>query len=225
MAEDTNLTDKPNDKRFARLGAVIMGLGALLILLALQSTWVVVGTIDERTGGTVVDIEGSTWVSELTALSLVLLAGMVAGLVLRSTGRRVVGTLCSVCAGAALYWPLKTLIVEPDRSRIESVLQYAADTTSGTGGSAPLGEIGGVDVSAFGPILATIGALLAIAGAVTLASKPGGDAATASKYETTSKRKEKVSQDLAEDPESGRVMWDALDADIDPTDMPPTTRG
>ena len=40
------------------------------------------------------------------------------------------------------------------------------------------------------------------------------------KYEQETVRREKIRDDLESQPDSGRVMWDALDADIDPTEDP-----
>ena len=53
-----------------------------------------------------------------------------------------------------------------------------------------------------------------------LARNPGVDKAKASsKYETPAARQAKLEEDLETSSDSGRVMWDALDSDIDPTDM------
>ena len=52
-----------------------------------------------------------------------------------------------------------------------------------------------------------------------MALRPGEDTATKNKYEKASQRREKIEQDLQDEPESGRVLWDAIDADIDPTDQ------
>jgi len=38
------------------------------------------------------------------------------------------------------------------------------------------------------------------------------------KYEKDAVRRDRIHEDLDAQPDSGRVMWDALDADIDPTD-------
>ena len=48
--------------------------------------------------------------------------------------------------------------------------------------------------------------------------RPGTDLVAANKYERKAAREDKIERDLAESPDSGRVLWDALDADIDPSD-------
>ena len=76
------------------------------------------------------------------------------------------------------------------------------------------------EVHAWGPILALVGAAMALFGAVMLARNPGEDKVKASsKYETPAARQAKLEEDLETSSDSGRVMWDALDSDIDPTDM------
>nr|WP_237559103.1 Trp biosynthesis-associated membrane protein [Corynebacterium renale] len=49
---------------------------------------------------------------------------------------------------------------------------------------------------------------------------PGVDA-VGTKYERATTRKEKALDDLQREPDSGRTLWDALDADIDPTEQYP----
>ena len=48
--------------------------------------------------------------------------------------------------------------------------------------------------------------------------RPGTDSPRQNKYEKETVRRERVREDLEEDPHSGRVLWDAISADIDPTD-------
>ena len=61
-------------------------------------------------------------------------------------------------------------------------------------------------------------AVLGLAGGVLLIARPGEDSPRQNKYEKETVRREKVREDLEEDPQSGRVLWDAISADIDPTD-------
>ena len=53
--------------------------------------------------------------------------------------------------------------------------------------------------------------------------RPGGTGAKrrSGAYETPEVRRERVRDDLSREPESGRVLWDALDAGVDPTDPDP----
>ena len=71
-----------------------------------------------------------------------------------------------------------------------------------------------------GPSISVLGSVLGLIGGALLALRPGGDAPRQHKYETEAVRMDNVRADLEEDPSSGRVLWDALSADIDPTQDP-----
>ena len=66
--------------------------------------------------------------------------------------------------------------------------------------------------------MALAAAVLGLAGGALLVARPGEDSPRQNKYEKETVRREKVREDLEEDPQSGRVLWDAISADIDPTD-------
>lgn len=65
--------------------------------------------------------------------------------------------------------------------------------------------------------LAIIGCALALFGGLVLAMNPGKDSAKKNRYERKQERSQKIRKDLEDAPDSGRVLWDAIDADIDPT--------
>ena len=51
-----------------------------------------------------------------------------------------------------------------------------------------------------------------------LAAYPGVDGPKRTQYERKQRRTAHIAAELAAEPDSGRVLWDAIDADIDPTD-------
>ena len=217
-----------SSKRLARVGALLMGAGALVLWLASRATWMTVEYGDDRTGSGAVDVNGATWSTEVTAVVLLLLAATVAALALRRWGRRIVGAVGAVAALAVVVPPVSLLAGTPDPERAKALLTYGGEemTIGSTTGQAAIPEwasISSIDVAALGPVAGVIGALLACAGGLLLAFRPGGDAATVNKYEKASQRREKIEQDLEAEPDSGRVLWDAIDADLDPTD-PRTAR-
>lgn len=211
------------EKRHARIGALLMGVGALVLWLASRVTWMTVHYEDDRTGNGAVDVNGATWSTEVTAVVLLLLAATVAGLALRRWGRRLVGAVGAVAAVAVTLPPLGLLIGTPDPERAKALLTLGGEETTigSTVGEAAIPEwavISSIDVAAIGPVAAVVGALTAAAGGLILAFRPGHDAVTVNKYEKASQRREKIGRDLEAEPDSGRVLWDAIDADLDPTD-------
>ena len=104
---------------------------------------------------------------------------------------------------------------------MHTLLTAGADRTQ-QASSAPAiaewAEITSVATQPLGPVLTLIAALLGVAGGLVLLVRPGTDSPRQNKYEKETVRRERVRADLEEDPNSGRVLWDAISADIDPTD-------
>ena len=205
-----------------RLGPLLIAVGAIVLWLSSRATWVVAASEDDKTGSAANDIIGSAWSLEIMALTLVLVAGAVAGLALRRIGRRVVGIICALAAAASAWTPVSLLTAGADVERAQKILQGASANKNAVD-SAQISQwatVVSTEVHAWGPILALAGAAIALFGAVMLARNPGEDKVKASsKYETPAARQAKLEEDLETSSDSGRVMWDALDSDIDPTDM------
>ncbi|MGV0350707.1 TIGR02234 family membrane protein [Corynebacterium guaraldiae] len=206
-----------------RIGPLLMFVGAILLWLSSRMTWVKAAVEDDKAGSSVAELSGSLWSLELIALSVVVLAGSVAAFALRRTGRRIVSGLTALAAAAAGWRPVALLTVGPEAERAEELLQGGTNDTSVESTTiSDWATVLSVDASTAGPVLALVGAALALFGAVMVASNPGGDKPRSAKYETPAVRQERLQEDLETSQDSGRVMWDALDADIDPTD-PRTT--
>ena len=205
-----------------RLGPLLIAVGAIVLWLSSRATWVVAASEDDKTGSAANDIIGSAWSLEIMALTLVLVAGAVAGLALRRIGRRVVGIICALAAAASAWTPVSLLTAGADVERAQKILQGASANKNAVD-SAQISQwatVVSTEVHSWGPILALVGAAIALFGAVMLARNPGEDKVKASsKYETPAARQAKLEEDLETSSDSGRVMWDALDSDIDPTDM------
>ena len=205
-----------------RLGPLLIAVGAIVLWLSSRATWVVAASEDDKTGSAANDIIGSAWSLEIMALTLVLVAGAVAGMALRRIGRRVVGIICALAAAASAWTPVSLLTAGADVERAQKILQGASANKNAVD-SAQISQwatVVSTEVHSWGPILALVGAAIALFGAVMLARNPGEDKVKASsKYETPAARQAKLEEDLETSSDSGRVMWDALDSDIDPTDM------
>ncbi|KQB85276.1 TIGR02234 family membrane protein [Corynebacterium oculi] len=213
-------------RRPGRVAALGLLVAAGLNWAASRMTWLDVEAFDDKSGAVSASLTGATWATELTAVALLLAAGCVAGLALRRLGRRVVGTVCAL-AGAGIAWiPVRTLNQEIDTQRVHSLLSSSveggAQTATGTqAGSVTLSEwaeISSVTLHYAGPGLSVAGAAIALVCGIILALRPGQDAATMNRYERKQSRQQRLRDDLNNAPDSGRVMWDALDADIDPTE-------
>lgn len=216
-----NTSDTSNDKKMARSGAVLLLVGGALLWLASRMTWVEVAVFDDKSGSSVIELVGSTWSTETTALALLMLAAGLAGFVLRRWGRRIVGVIAAVAAVGASWSPLTVMMGVLDVQRAHQLLTSgaASQRASQPVSISSWAEVTSMDAWLAGPAVALLGCSVALVGGVLLAMKPGTDGAKLNRYERKKQREERLAEDLADSPDSGRVMWDALDADIDPTEV------
>lgn len=210
----------PSDRRIGRAGALLLAVAALVLWLGSRMTWLTVGVDDELSGPASYDLVGGVWSTETTAVALVLTVAAVAGLALRRWGRRITGVIATLSAIGVSITPLLTLTGEPDYERAHNLLttgalsQRANDPVS----VASWAQVTEISLHPAGPAVVLFAAAVAIFGGVLLATNPGTDGPKLNKYERLAKRREKLEDDLKTSPDSGRVIWDALDDDIDPTD-------
>ncbi|WIM66925.1 TIGR02234 family membrane protein [Corynebacterium breve] len=208
------------DKKYSRIGALLLGIGALIMWAGSSVKWMGVDYFDDKSGDGYVAVSGGSWSTEVVAVILLLLAGMIAGFVVRRWGRRVIGAVSAIAAAGAAISPIMLLVTTPDEERVKSLLTAGATSQRANDPVtiAEWAEITNVQVASLGPLVTVLGAVVAIIGGVVMALRPGTDSANLNKYETAATRRKKIADDLESSPDSGRVMWDALDADIDPTD-------
>ena len=204
-----------------RIGPFLFAVAAIVLWLS-RATWVTAQVEDELSGAKTLPLNGSFWSLELMGLTLLLLAGAIAGLALRRVGRRIVGVIVALAGAAAAWGPLQLITGGADPIRAQELLQ-ASDANQNTVDNVSISawaQVVSVDVSYAGPIAAVVAGAAAVFGGVLLAMQPGVDKPRSHKYKTSAAREAALAEDLQNSPDSGRVMWDALDADIDPTDLP-----
>ena len=212
-----------NDRKTSFIAGLLLMLGALLLWFASRMTWLTVEAFDDKAGASTIDLSGAAWSTEATAIALLLLVAAVAAFALRKVGRRVVGAISALAAVGASWTPLMLLTNGADPQRAHQLLTSgaASQQASNPVSISSWAEITNIAVSNAGPMVAMLGSAIALVGGVLLAMKPGSDGAKLNKYERKAQREEKLAEDLRATPDSGRVLWDALDADIDPTDLDP----
>ncbi|MBI9000802.1 TIGR02234 family membrane protein [Corynebacterium sp. CCM 9185] len=210
-----------NTARWSRSAALIVGAGAVSLWLSSRLVWVTVSAFDDKSGDAVRELPGAVWASEVTVIALVLLAGTLGAFALRGAVRRGIGALTALAAVGASWAPLSLLAGSPDPERARMLLTSGAATQRA---NSPVtlsdwATVTGLDVHITGPVVAFVGCALALVGGVLLVLRPGAAAQQASsRYVTPGARQARLEEDLEQSPDSGRVLWDALDADIDPTD-------
>lgn len=206
-------------RRFAPL---LIALGAALAWWGSTMVWVRAEVIDDMSGPATKEISGSGWALELMALLIVLVAGAGATLALRRRGRQVVGAIVALAAAGAAFRPVVLLSAGADPQVAQRLLQAAAhdSTAVGVDSIASWAAVSTTETLVLGPLLVLLGAALAFIAGVIVVMRPGQDRVSSTKYASVAQRRQRLGEELDQDPDSGRVMWDALDSDIDPTDLP-----
>lgn len=202
-----------------KIGTALLGVAALVIWLATRMTWLTVSVYDDKSGDATHNLVGAVWSTEMTAVALLLVASAVATLVLRRMGRRVVAVVAALAAAAASWKPVELLLYGANPQRVKDIL------TTGTASqqqNKPISvtswaEITDITVAKLALLVTILGCIMGLFGALLILMKPGEDGPRKNTYEVKKAREERLHEDLSEDPDSPRLMWDAMDADIDPT--------
>lgn len=207
------------------LSALMIGAGALVVWISSRMNWITIEAFDDKSGNTTQSLVGATWSTEIMALALALLAAFAAALVLKRIGRRVIGVVAALLAIGASLSPLNLLTQDPDAERARTLLTSGVASQKANSGTllSDWSEITSITSHPLAAVVAMVGCALALVGGILLAMRPGVDTPRANQYERRQARAERIHADLEESPESGRVMWDALDEDIDFTDKPDST--
>lgn len=185
-----------------------------------QMTWLTASVVDDKTGESTEQIIGRVWDAAGTPLALAMLAAMILSFALAPMARRVLGGISAALAATAGFAAVMLLGGDPDLDRAQQLLTTGAATQKSTDPVqiSDWATVVDASVHTFPVVLALVAAACGVVGGVLLAMKPGEARQGHSRYETPEARREGVLEDLNEEPGSGRVLWDALDAGVDPTD-------
>lgn len=198
-------------------------LGAIGLWLSSRFTWLTVHSFDDKAGDEVTGLVGAAWAPELAPIGLAILAGVFATLILGRWGRRIVGVVIALLAVGASWTPMRLLSAGKDNLDKQRVLDLLTSGAATQRANAPVtisdwAQIDTVDIHYWAPIVALVACAIALFGGVLLIRQPGKAHRKSSAYETPEVRRQRLKEDLQAEPESGRVLWDALDAGVDFTD-------
>ncbi|GAB2906132.1 Trp biosynthesis-associated membrane protein [Nonomuraea fastidiosa] len=189
-----------SDKRELSIWVVATALGCLLVLLAAGREWVRV--LQDGAAGVTTGPTGGDLSPALTPVALAGLAGVVAVLATRGTGRRVVGAVLALCGAgvAAATWA-------------------AIDGGNVTGWLSERNVLHGAsgvpwEAAPLWPAVAAAGALLMLAGGITAIVRGGRWAGMSARYDRAKGPDGEAKAQVSDD----RALWDALDRGDDPTE-------
>ncbi|MYR05274.1 TIGR02234 family membrane protein [Gordonia sp. SID5947] len=225
-------------RRRQMLAAILLALAALAFWSASRLVWCRVLAADGLAPARDFDVKGSDWSPWLTPLALVLLAAVLAAFSVRGWGLRVIAIL--VAAGGVLAAiPAISLMTGGADS------DYASDAADLPGRF----QVLLITTNSWAAVVALAGTVCAVLAGVLLLRVAGG-AGMSSKYKTPGARREELERQIFAEheraagaaatgdtgsgdaaptderneapPANERMMWDALDTGIDPTDVPDT---
>ena len=205
----------------------IRGLAQLLVILAAagvwgfsRMTWLTAEVFDDKAGESTHELVGAVWDPAGTPLALAMMAALIAAMAVPPVVRRIIGVLIALLSAGASFRAVQLVGAEPDLYRAQQLLRsgVATQNSSNPEQISAWAQVVSAEVHNLPVLLTVIVAVLGVCGGVVLAMKRGVSDTGYRRYETPERRREGAKQDLTENPDSGRVLWDALDAGVDPTD-------
>ncbi|WP_459612135.1 TIGR02234 family membrane protein [Corynebacterium urogenitale] len=212
----------PVAKRNRRIAMVLVVLAAAGLWSSGRMKYVTASIFDDKSGDSVRTLVGSVWDPAATPLALAMLACLILSLAMQPVVRRVLGGLVVLLAATASFRSVMLLTSDVDLARVHDLLASGAATQKQSDPQtiAEWAQVVDAQVHYAPVVLAIAAAALGVIGGVILIMRPGEKSEGNSRYLTPEARRQSVHEDLAANPNSGRVLWDALDAGVDPTDNP-----
>nr|WP_235870543.1 TIGR02234 family membrane protein [Rhodococcus xishaensis] len=197
--------------RATRIAAVLLAVAALCLWAASRMTWVTVASSDGLGEDRVTELDGGTWAAATTPLALVLVAAIAAAFAVRGWLVRVVGILVAVVAVVAALPAIGLVTGGAPNGRAADIAGFARVAT----------QVTATEVSNAPAVLVLLGSLLALAAALVLIRKPVAAGGLSSKYDSPAARRDAAAArppgSGKQEPQTQRMLWDALDAGEDPT--------
>ncbi|RAV33554.1 TIGR02234 family membrane protein [Corynebacterium heidelbergense] len=197
----------------------LVALSAVGLWGAGRLTWVSAHARDELAGDSTHKLVGAVWDPATTPLALALLATVVLSLAVGPLVRRILGTVIVALSAIASFRAVMLLTTGADSERARQLLTSGAATQmqSKPVQIADWAGVTSVDVHYLPVVLALLAAAAGVVGGVLLAMWPGRPTTGSTRFDTPETRRRTAEEDLAENPDEHRVLWDALDAGVDPT--------
>ena len=217
-SEAGDLTQKA--KRIRQIALLFVVLSAAGLWGASRLKFVTVAVDDDKAGASTKELVGSVWDPALVPIALAMVAALILSIAVQPMIRRVLGVVIVALSAIASFRAVQLLSSDVDLARAKSLLSSGAATQKE---SDPVqisewAQVISGQVHSLGIVLVLVAAALGVVGGAILILRPGQQSKGHSRYETPEVRRADAEEDLAENPDSTRVLWDALDAGVDPTE-------
>lgn len=199
----------------------------LLVILSAMGLWiagrlkfVTANVSDDKAGDSVKTLVGSVWDPAMVPLALAMIAAVILTLAVQPVVRRILGAVVALLAAVASFRSVMLLTSDVDLARAKSILTSGSATQRAT---KPVqisdwAQVTDAHVHTMPVLLALVAAALGVIGGVLLMMQPGEASKGHSRYETPENRRSGAQEDLAENPDNPRALWDVMDTGVDPTD-------
>ena len=199
----------------------------LLVILSAMGLWiagrlkfVTANVSDDKAGDSVKTLVGSVWDPAMVPLALAMIAAVILTLAVQPVVRRILGAVVALLAAVASFRSVMLLTSDVDLARAKSILTSGSATQRAT---KPVqisdwAQVTDAHVHTMPVLLALVAAALGVIGGVLLMMQPGKASKGHSRYETPENRRAGAQEDLAENPDNPRALWDVMDTGVDPTD-------
>ena len=199
----------------------------LLVILSAMGLWiagrlkfVTANVSDDKAGDSVKTLVGSVWDPAMVPLALAMIAAVILTLAVQPVVRRILGAVVALLAAVASFRSVMLLTSDVDLARAKSILTSGSATQRAT---KPVqisdwAQVTDAHVHTMPVLLALVAAALGVICGVLLMMQPGKASKGHSRYETPENRRAGAQEDLAENPDNPRALWDVMDTGVDPTD-------
>lgn len=199
----------------------------LLVILSAMGLWiagrlkfVTANVSDDKAGDSLKTLVGSVWDPAMVPLALAMIAAVILTLAVQPVVRRILGAVVALLAAVASFRSVMLLTSDVDLARAKSILTSGSATQRAT---KPVqisdwAQVTDAHVHTMPVLLALVAAALGVIGGVLLMMQPGKVSKGHSRYETPENRRAGAQEDLAENPDNPRALWDVMDTGVDPTD-------
>ncbi len=202
-----------------RVAGVLILIGAGVLWVSTRFSWVTVTSKDDKAGSSTFAITGSQWSAESTVCAVAFLVAGVSVFFLGKIGRRTIGVVTAFVAVFGMISPLTLLISggDPDHARLVLVSDTSSSVSDTSSALHSWAEVDSLDLAPLPILCALMALLLVLAGACLVIWRPGRRHRDTSRFTRKEAQGELQVRKWADEPESGRALWDALDSGQDPT--------
>jgi uncharacterized membrane protein (TIGR02234 family) len=184
-----------------RIAQLLLVLAAAALWVATRLVWVDVDSFDGLGQPKTTTLNGGSWSTALVPLAVLLLAAAIAALAVRGWPLRLLAVLVAAASAGMAYLAISLWVIRDVAVRAAHLAEV------------PVADLTGTQRHYWGAVITMVAAVGALVGAVLLMRSAARARPDAARYA----RRAPAQSDEPADAMSERMIWDALDEGVDPT--------